>query len=572
MDRPQFSGNKFPVPPGIDGITPLYEPEKGFKFHSKFNVYMGQEGKNMIVPNPDDIVIHPHTGVMERVVRIDQQTYIPELSKINRDDDKSLTEIIASTDNNYRIYYDADQEPPTLTVDTFFRTYSDESVTARIFRGTNPDNDKVISQVFNNSGEFIGNDIRLVLAEEHDPSKNRTIKSIPSCNTNTPLRDGEACLIVIYGSDGRVTGKAIALIEGTSYIRETWNLQKQIENISIRSVFLDNGDKTTIRYPITLPIDSYFPIGVVHYTDGTTTEMIVDGTKFSLLGKDKVRVGGGAGDVISSFSPTSIGHRVPLVLTYKMDAGESTTMLTSYDRHTIPVPYTLVVSDANRSYNVQLYAYPEWVGVNSGYRLRVFLLNLDRDISYEVTDLISVTTNSAVFNPMAYGSVQRLDLSIDLANVSKLYKSFIHTQIVSIILRGRADAVLDTIWEVASEYPTESGLYGEKLKAKPLNTEQTSISINSGITNLEEFLARVYYATKPITDPINDAKGLPPTPTHIGIKAIGQDEVIIDLLDFMKPVNFPRAVVKYSNVELHFYKDVVNKYLKLGVSCITIRD
>lgn len=541
---------------GVDGKTPIFVPRDGrWNMWSIHDIYLGELGENKFIPKINDYIIEPETGITYIVTDLNNVTFIPEYKPVTIKQSISVDEILSSTSDNYRIYYDKTINPYTLSVDGFMRIYSSSATTARIYKGSFIDPTKIISRRYDNNGNFIGHDIPLqvVAFNSHD---NYAIKSIPTCNTTLDLQDGETCTVVVFDSNGKVLTKALCVLEETTYVAQAYAEQKYITNIFIKSVFIDTAQSTEINYPVNLPIPSFNPIGVVQYNDGSQVEYPVDGDKFRLYGLDQ-------------FVSTIIGHKVPLVLSYRMDSTESALASVDSDHYYVTRPYTLVVSNPNRSYNVKLFVYPVWVDGINGYNYKAFLMNLDRNILYEVTNLISIATNSPSFNPLAYGITQRITFSLDLANVSGIYNHFLHIQTVDIILRGPAtDSSVMNIWEVGSQVPTTVPYYGTNLKAVRDPATNTKIEIHNNIQTVDEFITKFYRSTIPLFNPVTELEA--PVPTHIEVRYLNET-ILKPISDYKEIFTFTVPVPMYSNVEVIFHKETISGYLKLSIASLTVR-
>lgn len=540
---------------GGDGYTPLYAPDARWAIWGIHDIYMGGEGHNKHIPKVNDYVVEPETGLMYVVQSLDNVTFIPELKPVEVKPSVSVDTITSSTNDNYRIYFDKSITPHTLAVDGLLRVYSSTASYARVYQGTFVEPTKIISRRYDNSGNFIGHDIPLqvVAFNSHD---NYAIKSIPTCNTNVDLKDGETCCVVVFDTNGKVVSKVMCVAEETTYIAQAYAEQKYITQIFLKSVFIDTTQNSEIHYPVNLPIPSFNPIGVVQYNDGSQIEYPVDGDKFRLFGLDQ-------------FVSTIVGHRVPLVLSYRMDATESALASVDTDNVYVTRPYTLVVSNPNRSYNVKLFVYPVWVDSVNGYKYKAFLMNLDRNVLFDVTNLVTLATNSPSFNPMAYGITQRLTFAIELSRVSGIYSTFLHVQTVDIILRAPAnDTSATNIWEVGSQVPTTVPYFGTNLRATRDPATGTKIRIGNNITTQTEFVNKLYKSTLPLFNPLTELEA--PEPTHIEVVYLNQT-VFASISEYASDFVFQTQVPQFANVEVVFYKETISGYLKLGVSSLTVR-
>lgn len=540
---------------GLDGFAPIYSPDARWTMWSIHEIYMGSAGQNKYIPKINDYVIEPETGTTYRVSDLNNITFIPELSPINISHTANSDEIISSTNDNYRIYFDKSITPFTLNVDGFMRVYSSTATVARIYKGAFIDDTKIISRRFDNNGNFIGHDIplQMVAFNNHD---NYAIKSIPACNTTSELSDGELCTVVIFDAAGKVLSKVSCIVDETTYVAQAYAEQKYITNIFMKSAFINTSQPDDINYPINLPLVSFNPIGVVQYNDGSQIEYPVDGDKFRLYGLDQ-------------FVSTIIGHKVPLVLSYRMNEDEAALASVQSDNYYVTRPYTLKVSNPNTSYNVKLFVYPVWVSKTNGYSYKAFLMNLDRNVLFDVTTLVSLASNSPTFNPTAYGITQRLIFSINLSNISGIYNNYLHVQTVDIILRGPANEPSNVnIWEVATQVPYTTPLFGTNLRATKDALYNTKVSIHNNFSTVEEFISNLYRNTIPLFNPTTELEA--PNPTHIEVKYLSES-IIVPISQYDDQFTFSTGIGVYTNVEIIFLKETVSGYLKLSVASLTVR-
>lgn len=536
---------------GVDGKRPYYDdsPEAVWKMHSIEDVWLGQEGLNKIIPRINDYVINPLVGLgsLRRVASLDPINYVPELVPVG-DGAGVGSDLTATLDNSYRVYYDTTTKPYSLTPDAFIRIYIPTASFARIYRGVDLNPNDIISRMYDNSGNYLGHDIPLatVAFNSHD---NYAIKSIPSCNTDADLQPGEIVSIVVFNSSNSVAKLIHAKVEDTSYVTQAYAEQKYVTELFLKSPFQETTNPNELNYPINLPVDSFHPIGVVQYNDGSQVEYPIDGDRFSLYGLD-------------GFVSSVLGHRVPLVLVYHPQAGES--ILGDTTRQ-----YNLVVSEANRSLSVKMMVYPVWVDEVTGYRLKFYMTGLDRDMVYDITSVVGLANGSASFMPDAYGVNQRLTYTVNLRDVSNTFRSFNHVQTVDVLLRSRANNDhASTLWEVNHEAPSAVPNYGVELRASLNNSTAKSLKVDNGATTVDEFLDKVYWSTNPIYDKEMETKA--PRPTHMEVRW-GNEILLVEVEDYGKTFTFNTNVTRYSNVEIIFYREVPNQWLKLSVAALTVR-
>lgn len=541
---------------GSDGYTPVYQPDSGWKIRPLDEIWRGEAGKNKIVMNVDDWVVEKQTGRFFRVTTVNPVTLVPTLESFELSKEVTVDEIVTTSSDNYRVYYDKSISPYTLAVDAMIKIHSSTASYARIYRGSFIDPSKIVSQRFNNSGEMLGVDIPLDLVafNSHD---NYAVKSVQTCNTKEDLNQGETLTIAVFDASGKLVHRSTALVEETSYVAQAYAEQKFITNIYMKTAFIYDTNSSEISYPVNLPTSSFSPIGVVQYNDGSKVEYPIDGDKFSLFGLDQ-------------FISTIIGHRVPLVLRYRMSGNEAgTASVTVENDHFINRPYNLLVSSPNTSYNAKLYVYPVWVDQITGYKYKVFLMNLDRNILFDVTNLVSLAPNSPAFNPLGYGITQRLTFTVDLSTVSSMFASFLHVQSVDIVLRGAAnDDTVTTLWEVGSQVPTPTPYYGTQLRATVDAATRTKLSIDNQMETVTDFINKLYKTTNPLFNPMTETSA--PMPTHIELEH-GNEKVIIDITNYDKPVVFTHPIPRLANVDMTFLRLTSAGYLKLSVAAIPVR-
>lgn len=540
---------------GSDSHTPLYQSDARWAMWSIHDIYLGNEGLNKFVPKVGDYIVEPESGNMFRVADLSLVTFIPSLVPVELRKEVTVDEIMASSAGSHRVYFDKSVSPYTLAVDGMLRVHGSSASFARVYQGQFIDPTKIISRRYNNSGVFIGHDIplELVAFNTHD---NYAIKSIPTCNADQSFPDGEVCTVVIFDSNGKVLSRTTCLLEETTYVAQAYAEQKYITQIFLKSAFITDTTASEITYPVNLPLQAFNPIGVVQYNDGSQIEYPVDGSKFSLYGLDQ-------------FVSTIIGHRVPLVLKYRMDSNEAGLATVQSDSHFITRPYSMLVSSPNTSYNAKLYVYPEWVDAVNGYRLTGWLTNLDRSLMIEVTNHLSLATNSPSFNPVGYGLTQRLMFSIDLANVSGIFNHFQHIQTVDIVLRAPAsDASAQNIWESASQVPSPGAYYGTNLRATVDPATKKKLNISNNIGTAAEFVTKLYQPTNPLFNPTTETTA--PQPTHIEVSHLGES-VVVQITDYAAAVQFTHEIAYLDNVQLVFMRQTTQGFLKLSLAALTVR-
>jgi hypothetical protein len=232
--------------------------------------------------------------------------------------------------------------------------------------------------------------------------------------------DGEIVTAVVYSDTGHVVSKRQLLVENTSFIRSLNVSQKYVSHISLECPFLSQSVDNTIEFPLNVPLNALNMMGVVHYSDGSTLKLPVNGSKFTMHGVDQY---------VSSI----VGQRVDLVLSYALSDNEVAYANTNVNGRYVTEAYFLLTTNPNNSYSIKLFGYPYFIDENNGYQMRWWLFNLDRNISFEVTPFVRFSENTGPYDPKGYGYLQRKSVSLNLRDVSAAFKPFIHTQLVDIV-------------------------------------------------------------------------------------------------------------------------------------------
>ncbi len=540
---------------GTDGVVPIYQPESRWTIWSMSEIYLGQEGASRYVPKINDYVIDPPTFTTYIVRDINPVTLIAELVIISPNIISTDTHdlILGVADEAFRAYLDTSVFPYTLALDPSAMVPGSMIRHCRIFRGYDlSDTGEVISLKYDNSGNLIGNLIMLetVAMNSHD---NYAIKVAPPCNCVVEMPDGERVTAVYYDDNAHVVKRIGFVVENTSYIRQAFAEEKFITGISIKTPFLSTQSDTIINFPINIPLNALGLVGVVHYSDGSIIEYPVNGLKFKMFG-------------LEQYVSSIIGHNVPLVLSYTLGENEAVYGAVTSDGKYITKPYKLVTSEPNNSYNVKLMGYPEWMSDAQGYNLRWFMLNLDRNVFQDVTGKAVFAENTGAFNPTSYGYVQRKSVNLNLAEVSGMYRPFIHTQLVDIILRGAPNNTVSP-WEVSMEVTSNTPMYGQGLRAVRESIDKKQFTIHSDIVTASEWLDSVYYKTKPLINGVNEIE--PIRPSHIEVFYLDRTQRI-SIDDWNETLNLGVMVPLYKNVYLKFLKQTGSGDLILSVAALPV--
>lgn len=549
---------------GIDGIVPVYDPNARWCWWSINEIFNeGTPGDGRYVPKVGDYIIDPDNFTTWKVTSIDNDTLYPTMVQIrpaNMSFSISETDVLfgvgpGTQSDTYRVYLDKSVTPYVLNVDRRLKIGGTMAAYAKIFKGSDTsDQTKIISRVYDSAGNFITDHVPLQLCAI-DSHVNYSIKIVATCNTNFNLPDGEIVTCVIYTADGHVVSKRQLLVENTAFIAQLNVSQKYVTGISMRSAFLSASQDNTIEYPLDTPINALNLMGIVSYSDGSTSELPVDGTKFRIIG-------------LEQFVSTIIGQNVNLVLSYALGPDELVYGAVTSDNKYVTQPYRLRVVDPNNSYKVKVFGYPVWVNAANGYRMRWFLFNLDRNIWFDVSEYVTFAPNTGLFDPKGYGYTQRKAIQLNLRDVSGAFQPYIHTQIfdINLITQPNGDA---TPWTILSSQDSNDVPYGVGLHAHraSVSAGQTILNLASGIATEAEWINQVYRKTYPLMDRLNELA--PPTATHFEISYGGVSNKYA-ISNWNANISLSINIPIYSTLMIRFYRIANNAEVNLSEAAMLV--
>lgn len=545
---------------GIDNVSPIYNADRRWQIWNMDEIYLGDIASNKYVPKINDVVFeivgaHITKYIVEDINIVTLIPVFREEDSVTPNNNLSKDDILygvgpGTQSDTYRVYIDKSVVPYRLDVDHRLMVAGTMCRWAKIFKGallTNSGN--VISRMYDASGNLLSENIPLELAADH-LLDNKTIKIVTPCYTNSNLMDGELVTAVFYDDAGFVVSKRQLLVENTSFIRAVDASAKYILGISLKSPFIDPNNYKVILYPINVPLNGLNLIGVVNYSNGETAEYPVDGTKFSIFGFDQ-------------YVATLPGQKIKVVLKYSLSANEHNYVSTVGSETHISDTYEAYTLTADGSYNLKLFVYPVWTNAVNGYSLVWFMYNLNRNIRYNVTSYVNINTEFGSFNPTNYGTVQKLNVSLNIRNADSSYKSYIHVQTVDIILNKQGTERLDN-WCVGYT-PDQSPRYGLGVYAKALfrNTNEWMLKLDCGLTVFSTWLEKVYYKTLPLIEKYSDQ--LPPMPTHFSILVNGTYKEY-QITNWKSDILLNGTFTNNSTLFIQFFIRTSTNDLQLGVS------
>lgn len=544
---------------GTDNIAPIYNPYDRWQVWNMNEIYMGTIGQGKFVPKIDDVVfeIDGNTIIRYIVRDINPTTMVAVLQQESPVQADPLTpeDIIfgvgvSTPSETYRVYIDKSVNPYTLTVDARNKVYGSMTNYCKIFKGVDTSNGgQVISRMYDTNNNFLGENIPLELVA-YDNITNHSIKVVAPAYTNADLQDGELVTAVVYNDQGGVVSRRQMLAVNTAFIRSPDASKKYVTSISLQSPFLSSTNDRLIEYPINVPLNGLNLTGRVTYSDGSYKEYPVDGTRFSIFGFD-------------GYLATIVGQRINLVLKYNLQPNELSYDLTTSNPAQISVEYQAVTLNVDGSYNLKLFGYPVWIDDVNGYRLEWFLYNLDRNIKYNVTPYVVINTDYRPFNPTLYGVVQRLNVSINIQNANGAFKSYIHAQVIDIVLNKRG-VERPNNWTVGYS-PDQLPRYGVDTFATAyyINTNQWRVRLDCEAADYATWLDRVYTRTEPLFD--NSTEVGPVEPNWFSL-TIGATTTEYPISQWSNEFIFNGTIQNNITVYVRFFKRTNETDLELAMA------
>lgn len=547
---------------GSDGFVPRYDPEARWTIFSIHELWQGptSPGEGKYVGKVKDYVRDPDTYETWIIDHVDPVSLTPTLRAIQpaatgtglTDTDVLFGVGPGAILDTYRAYLNDSVFPHTLMVDPRWMPKGSMSSYAKIFLGTDTSaTGEVISKIYDASGNFISTAVPLELVAL-DSHINYAVKIVRRCNITKKLPDAEVVTVVVYADDGHVVERRQLLIENTDTIADVHGGAKYIDEISLKSIWLSETTPDQLDYPLGIPMDALNMIGVVHYSDGSTLQLPVDGNKFAMLG-------------LEGRLSTIIGQPHPLALRYSMSPGEQAYASTGVNGRYITKPFNIVTTNANGAIAVKLFGYPFWEGEGFGYRMRWFLLNLDRNVKFEVTPYVKWLETTGPFDPKLYGYLQRKAVTINLRDVSGSFIPYIHSQSVDIALTEPANNDPEPNWLVTTESSELNPRFGNRVWGSKVGNK---VNFKANHETFETWLKAYYLDTLPLVNPSNESE--PMTPTHFAVM-YGTTETEWPITQWNQDLNIALTVNALSTVSIRFFKRAASGDIQLSYAAALIK-
>jgi hypothetical protein len=503
-------------------VSPVFDPQGLNHIWKKSEIYTGPTGTGIYVPKIDDLVYHFDDNVLiwERVSDLNIGNYLATLVPIAPQGDNILTpgEIALGAGpgtpmQTLRMFINTRTIPYSAALDSRYQVYGSAVVSCKVFAGTNvSEGGRVISAVYDNGGNYIGEDVPMELVASDAYNNNNAIKVVQPFKTSDNLTDGEVVTAVFYDSLSNVVGMQQFVVKSVAFVRQLGAGIKTVSGVGLLTPFLSTLNSKQIVYPRNLPLQAENLTGVVYYTDGSELHLSVDGDRFSVTGLD-------------AYDATTEGISFPLVVKYELGVNEQAYSNVGGVDHVSEI-FTVTTDVVNRQYETRLYVFPKWLDVTRGYTLTWWLYDASRSLAKDVTSIVDLAVDSAPFNPLAYGIKQTLKAKFNMADVAGNYEQFIVTQDVDVKLMAtgtfRQDLSTPPNW-FTSPISGHSPMFGGGVFAAftVVSGLTKNFTVKGNISQLTDWLTAYFTNSQPLV--LSPGETVPPTPTHFTISINGAE-------------------------------------------------
>lgn len=542
---------------GTDGKIPVLAPP-GWHMYSMSEVYF-HEGPalNKYVPKVGDYVKDTDNNIDYITTYVDPTTLHPTLVSKPAASEGALSsdEILSSLDGNMRgissfVYIDKSSLPYRLNVDAGMYVYHPDASYAKIYLGASlVGSPQVISQIYNGNGQVISNNIPLQAVALNNIN-NVAIRGIGSCYTTADVPDRSIVTIGVYSAANTLIYSRQMFVENTTFIRDLNSTDKVISHVSLSTPYMSNTVVNQINIPRgTIPALNNFT-AVVHYLDGSTLNLPIDGSRCRLSNMDSL-----------SYMVIE-GSTCPIGLVYTLQPGEQAQGVTSYDNHTILSEYIASIVAPEFAYGAKLFAFPVWSG--AVYTLKWYLYSLSRNYRFVVPSNL-LTFSGTAFDGSLHGEIQTLQVSVNLNEVNGALNPYTHSQTVKVTLLDDGSASGD-IWRVKHSNVPSEAYY---TNANAIGGVGNVITLTAGASTVTQWLNKVYYSNYPAIIVESESQAI--LPTHVNVVYNGETHEIA-VGSYNTPITFTTTVSANTNVYLEFISRTSGTDLLLGCCAMPVKN
>lgn len=470
-------------------------------------IYMGTDpvdGQTLHIARVKDRVNDPAKGLYlviamsGNIPTLELKVKYSQQGQFDPNSDSLVTSLSMRQPNSTaKAFFDVTQTPPTIQIDGRWIQYDSEPVTMIFFKGTDTNKltGTIISERRDANGDLIGVNIPLF---PHNPAIN-TEKRPDVFTTSYPLKRGDVITGVAYTAVGGVFSEEPFVVVESATIRAPSHNAIFLENLTMKSPLISGPDPKLLLNSQGTPFNTSLIKGVLWYSDGSKTEVNVDGTKCVVHGLDR-------------FDTSRVGTPSDIMISYYPDITEPFINGGAGATKHLTRGYKLANIAVDTSYALKVYPVPKFISTAIGYEFKWRVTNMAGDLDIDVTaDIIASLPDGTGIKGNNYGVPQKVTIALNMDTIAPgVYPGHIHTQIMDITLSipgsgGWSPWVIDYIGGGVNNY-------GIDLKVSATNVNGGKFKVDFGQMNVTDWLAKVYLESAPLWDITFTDK--PITPSH----------------------------------------------------------
>lgn len=501
------------------------DQSRRFTIFSMGEVWDGPSGTGDYVPNLNDLIFDPNTDTMYKVTNVNYTTGISQRQQITfkemggaNDQDVLIGIGPGAPSEAWRISANVSLSPFQARVDTRMYVNGNDAAYIKVFKDTNWNQaSSVISAMYDQNNQYVSDNVPV--------QGTGVFRTISSFYLKENVVNGQPVYLVVYNAAGTAIADYRMLIHVTDFIPNGNIAVKHVTGIELESYFLSQTEADMLEVPVNLPVSSLMLTARVHYSDGSSKQYQVDGSKFSLLN-------------LQPFAAAIPDQRINIRLKYVLGSDESGDDIyeNNGERFTTK-QYVLKVLPLEEAYSVKLMCFPDWNPSSNVYSMSAFLYSLDREESWDVSSLINFGITGDEFTGVPGSGARTHVVTVDLEDVDPIYTNFRYLQVVPADLLAAGDST-NTRWEIKND-ENSVDLYAVEEATVINETTQYKMNFGLGKADLTTWLNDLYLSQGPLYNSVIEIEPL--APTHFRV-VFGGQTVQTTINNWNQDIVFPNAV------------------------------
>lgn len=476
------------------------DPSRRFTTWARNEIWTGPSGTGNYVPNPMDLIFDVPANAVYKVVNVDYTTGLSQwqrfvFSSLNGATDEDVLIGIGpgASSETWRLHVSLKTVPFQCIFDLRLVIPGQEAAYIKVFKSGNYDDpSNIISGMYDQENSWTSDSIPV--------QGNGMYKYVPQFYLKEAVENGQPLYVLVYNSAGVSISEYRVLAHVTDFIPSGNVAVKHISNITLETKFLSETVTDLVQIPKNITLASLVLHARVHYSDGSKSDLMpVDGTKFTLLN-------------IQPFIAGIEDQNIPVRLKYVLGPDESGDgVFTNANERFITRLYTFKVMPTDYSYSVKLMSFPDWNTSEGRYYMKSFVYTMDRDESYDVSNIIVFGFNGDPFTGVPGSGNRTHIISVDLEDIDPGYNDFRYIQSVPANLLAPGNSV-NLRWRIQND---PQGTPYEALPATVVDAGATyTINVSGGLTTLNDWIEGLYLIQGPL---FTAADVEPLDPTHFRV-------------------------------------------------------